>query len=138
MRTVCLLSACVSGKPPELFLYDVTSSYLEGEHNELADWGYNRDKKQIVLGLLCDEKGEPVSTEVFQGNTGDLSTFESQIKKVSMRFGCVRVTFVGDRGMIKGGQIEVSLIFIKVSSLVLSGSVLVQSTTTKRIWLNTS
>lgn len=99
-----------SGKPPELFLYDVTSSYLEGEYNELADWGYNRDKKrgkkQIVVGLLCDEKGEPVSTEVFQGNTGDLSTFESQIKKVSMRFGCERVTFVGDRGMIKGGQIE--------------------------------
>ena len=41
---------------PELFLYDVTSSYLEGEHNELAEWGYNRDKKrgkkQIVIGLL--------------------------------------------------------------------------------------
>ncbi len=97
-------------KPPELFLYDVTSSYLEGEHNELADWGYNRDKKrgkkQIVIGLLCDEQGEPVSTEVFEGNTADLSTFESQIKKVSARFGCERITFVGDRGMIKSGQIE--------------------------------
>jgi len=59
-------------RAPELFLYDVTSSYLEGEHNELADWGYNRDKKrdkkQIVIGLLCDEEGEPVSTEVFEGN----------------------------------------------------------------------
>jgi hypothetical protein len=99
-----------SGEPPELFLYDVTSSYLEGEHNELADWGYNRDKKrgkkQIVIGLLCDEEGEPVSTEVFEGNTADLSTFESQVKKAVDRFGCERVTFVGDRGMIKSGQIE--------------------------------
>ncbi len=95
---------------PELFLYDVTSSYLEGDKNELADWGYNRDKKrgkkQIVIGLLCDEEGEPVSIEVFEGNTADLSTFESQVKKVSTRFGCERVTFVGDRGMIKSGQIE--------------------------------
>ena len=95
---------------PRLFLYDVTSSYLEGEHNELADWGYNRDKKQgkkqIVIGLLCDETGEPVSTEVFTGNTSDLQTFESQIEKAARRFGCQRVTFVGDRGMIKSGQIE--------------------------------
>ena len=48
---------------PELFLYDVTSSYLEGDQNELADWGYNRDKKrgkkQIVIGLLCDEEEGP-------------------------------------------------------------------------------
>jgi hypothetical protein len=95
---------------PKLFLYDVTSSYLEGDKNELGNWGYNRDKKrgkkQIVIGLLCDEKGEPVSTEVFEGNTADLSTFASQVKKASMRFGCERVTFVGDRGMIKSGQIE--------------------------------
>ena len=95
---------------PQLFLYDVTSSYLEGDKNELAEWGYNRDKKrgkkQIVIGLLCDAEGEPVSVEVFKGNTGDVSTFESQVKKVSTRFGCDRVTFVGDRGMIKSGQIE--------------------------------
>ena len=95
---------------PELFLYDVTSSYLEGEHNALADWGYNRDKKrgkkQIVIGLLCDELGEPVSTEVFTGNTGDLETFSSQVQKARDHFGCERVTFVGDRGMIKSAQIE--------------------------------
>jgi len=95
---------------PGLFLYDVTSSYLEGMHNDFGDWGYNRDKKrgkkQIVIGLLCDAEGEPVSTEVFRGNTGDLSTFESKVKKASQRFGCERVTFVGDRGMIKSGQIE--------------------------------
>jgi hypothetical protein len=95
---------------PDLFLYDVTSSYLEGDQNELADWGYNRDKKrgkkQIVIGLLCDEQGEPVSVEVFTGNTLDPQTFGSQIQKAAERFGCKRVTFVGDRGMIKSAQIK--------------------------------
>lgn len=97
------------GRKPELFLYDVTSSYLEGLHNELAAWGYNRDKKsgkkQVVVGLLCDEEGDPVSVEVFTGNTRDFATFGSQVKKVAKEFGGERVTLVGDRGMIKTGQI---------------------------------
>ena len=88
----------------------MTSSYLEGDQNKLADYGYNRDKKrgkkQIVIGLLCDEEGESVSTEVFEGNTSDLDTFGYQVKKASERFSCERVTFVGDRGMIKIGQID--------------------------------
>jgi transposase len=105
-----LFSARRGSTKPRLFLYDVTSSYLEGDHNALGAYGYNRDgkkgKKQIVIGLLCDEQGEPVSTEVFRGNTQDPATFASQVKKASQRFGCQEVTFVGDRGMIKSGQIE--------------------------------
>jgi transposase len=56
-------------------LYDITSSYLEGVDNELAKYGYNRDKKkgkqQIVIGLLTDQQGVPVSIEVFEGNRSD-------------------------------------------------------------------
>jgi len=96
--------------PPYLFLYDVTSSYLEGEQNELAEWGYNRDKKkgkkQIVIGLLTDEDGTPVTTEVFKGNTQDTASFASQIQKCKERFKCENVILVGDRGMIKSGQIK--------------------------------
>ena len=95
---------------PNLFLYDVTSSYLEGEKNELAQFGYNRDKKkgkrQIVVGLLCDNKGTPVSIEVFEGNTNDTKTVYSQINKVRERFGCQKVTFVGDRGMLKSASLS--------------------------------
>jgi hypothetical protein len=95
---------------PNLFLYDVTSSYLEGEKNELARYGYNRDKKkgklQIVVGLLCDNEGVPVSIEVFEGNTQDPKTVLSQIKKVRERFGCEKVTFVGDRGMLKSASLK--------------------------------
>lgn len=92
-----------------LFLYDVTSSYFEGAQNELAAFGYNRDgkrgKRQIVIGLLCDGRGDPVSIEVFEGNTSDPKTFLPQVRKVAERFGAKDVTFVGDRGMIKGPQI---------------------------------
>ena len=93
-----------------LFLYDVTSSYLEGVQNELAAFGYNRDgkrgKRQIVIGLLCNARGEPLSIEVFTGNTQDTATLASQIRKVAQRFGGGEVTFVGDRGMIRGRQME--------------------------------
>ena len=105
-----LFNGTYTDKKPELFLYDVTSSYLEGTCNELGAFGYNRDgkkgKRQIVIGLLCDEWGKPISIEVFKGNTNDTKTFYSQVKKVSERFGNSEITFVGDRGMIKGPQIE--------------------------------
>jgi len=110
----CLFKRRNGGRAPELFLYDVTSTYLEGEKNAFGDYGYSRDgkkgKKQIVVGLLCDEEGEPVSTEVFRGNPAkggtDAATFASQVRKAAERFGCRRVRFVGDRGMIGSGQIE--------------------------------
>jgi transposase len=91
--------------PPVLVLYDVTSSYFEGECNELGEYGYNRDKKsgkkQIVIGLLTDQQGEPLSVSVFKGNTADPSTLETQIDLLAQRFGINEVVMVGDRGMIK-------------------------------------
>lgn len=105
-----LLKSLYPEEKPDLFLYDVTSSYFEGVKNELADFGYNRDgkkgKMQIVIGLLCDKEGRPLSIEVFQGNTSDLTTFSSQVKKAAERFGGGSVSFVGDGGMIKKPQIE--------------------------------
>lgn len=100
----------VQAQNEDIFLYDVTSSYLEGTENHFAQYGYNRDgkkgKKQIVLGCLCDIDGNPISIKVYNGNTNDTKTFADQIKKAEIDFGCKRVTFVGDRGMIKSGQIS--------------------------------
>jgi len=94
----------------DIFLYDVTSSYLEGEKNELSEYGYNRDKKkgkkQIVVGLMLDTYGYPVTVEVFKGNTADTKTVSSQLKKLKDLFGVERVVFVGDKGMIKSSQID--------------------------------
>ena len=94
----------------QMFLYDVTSSYFEGTQNELADYGYNRDKKkgkkQIVVGLMLDEQGYPLTIEVFRGNTSDTKTVSSQLKKLKETFGVERVIFVGDKGMIKSAQMD--------------------------------
>ena len=98
----------IASPKEQLFLYDVTSSYLEGQYNALAAWGYNRDrkegKKQVVVGLLTDSQGEPVSTQVYRGNTNDLKTFGQQIHKLKKELGCEGVTLVGDRGMIRTDQ----------------------------------
>jgi len=98
------------GSSQGLFLYDVTSTYLEGKHNAFGAFGYNRDGKrgklQIVVGLLCNAAGHPLAIEVFPGNTQDTKTFASQVEKVANRFGGGEITFVGDRGMIKGPQIK--------------------------------
>jgi transposase len=96
--------------PPQLFLYDVTSSYLEGCNNILAAFGYNRDgkkgKQQLVIGLLTGPEGAPVAVRVFAGNTADPKTVAEQIRTLAHGFGVSKVTLVGDRGMLKLPQIE--------------------------------
>ena len=92
------------------FWYDVTSTYLEGEQNALAAFGYNRDqkerKRQIVVGLLCQQQGHPISIEAFRGNTQDTQTVSSQLLKLSKRFDRQKVVLVGDRGMIRPKQMK--------------------------------
>lgn len=101
------------GAAPTLVLYDVTSSYFEGTQNELAAFGYDRDKKrgkkQIVIGLLTAADGEPLAVKVFEGNTSDPKTVADQVRTVKDRFGISEVVFVGDRGMVKAsGKITLS------------------------------
>jgi transposase len=92
-----------------LVLYDVSSSYMEGNCCPLAKRGYSRDGKkgtlQIVYGLLCAPDGCPVAIEVFDGNTGDPTTLAPQIDKLKQRFGLDHVVLVGDRGMITEARI---------------------------------
>jgi len=91
-----------------IFLYDLSSSYLEGEKNELGCYGYNRDKKKgkkiITYGLLTDKDGYPLGIEVFPGNTSDNKTVQTQIAKIKNDYQAKYITFVGDKGMIKSGE----------------------------------
>ena len=95
-----------------LVLYDITSSYLEGEYedSEIVAYGYNRDKKrghkQIVISLLCNKEGCPVAVEVFEGNTKDESTVLHIIETVQNKYNITNLVFVGDRGMITTVQNE--------------------------------
>ena len=97
-----------------LILYDVTSTYLEGQHCPLAAFGHNRDgkkgKRQMVFGLLCAADGCPLAVEVFPGNTGDPTTLASQIRKIRDRFQVGRIALVGDRGMITAARIRQDLL----------------------------
>ncbi|MDR1480965.1 MAG: transposase [Planctomycetaceae bacterium] len=91
-------------------LYDISSSYVEGECCPLAKFGHNRDgkngKKIIVYGLLTDSHGRPISIQTYPGNRHDSTTVIDQVEKIRHQFGLNHVTLVGDRGMITGVQIE--------------------------------
>jgi transposase len=90
-----------------LILYDITSSYMEGEYedSDLVRFGYNRDGKrgheQIVISLLCSKEGCPVAVEVLPGNTKDETTFLDKIGDLREKYGVDKVVIAGDRGMVK-------------------------------------
>lgn len=87
-------------------MFDLSSTYVEGEKCDLAAFGYDRDKKrgkkQINFGLLTDAAGRPIALSVFPGNTGDPSTLMPQVAKLKEQYGLNVFTLVGDRGMITG------------------------------------
>ena len=91
-------------------LYDVSSSYYEGESCPLMQFGHNRDGKRgqpiVVYGVLADGRGRPLAVEAYAGNTGDPTTVPDQVEKVRGRFGLERVVLVGDRGLLTETQIK--------------------------------
>jgi Transposase DDE domain len=96
-----------------LALYDLTSTYFEGQTCPLAKFGHSRDGKrgklQIVFGLVCNADGCPVAVEVFDGNTGDPKTLAPQLGKLRERFHLTRVVLVGDRGLLTDARIREEL-----------------------------
>jgi len=94
----------------KVFLYDITSSYFEGDKCPLSEFGYNRDgkkgKKQIVLGIICDCVGRPVWCDVYKGNTQDQTTVQQQLHNLKDKLGVKEFIFVGDRGMVTNARIE--------------------------------
>ena len=98
-------------KNDALALYDLTSSYFEGQTCPLAALGHNRDGKkgklQVNYGLLTNRKGIPVSVSIFEGNTGDPKTLMPQVEKVRNTFGIEQFVMVGDRGMLTQKQVDV-------------------------------
>ncbi len=90
----------------DLFLYDVTSTYVEGEArlNPLAQRGYSRDHrgdcKQICIGLVVSREGFPLGYELFSGNRTDVTTVEEIIAIMEGRYGKANRIWVMDRGMV--------------------------------------
>jgi transposase len=90
----------------DLLLYDVTSTYFEGEAegNQLAARGYSRDRrpdcKQVCIGLVVARGGMPLGYEVFAGNRSDVTTLDEIIETMEGRYGTANRIWVLDRGMI--------------------------------------
>jgi len=89
----------------ELLLYDVTSTYFEGQAaaNPLARRGHSRDHrsdcKQVCIGLVVTREGVPLGYEVFAGNRADVTTVEEIVGMMERRYGQARRVWVMDRGM---------------------------------------
>jgi hypothetical protein len=91
-------------------LFDLSSSWVEGSHCELAAFGHSRDgkrgKQQIEYGLLTARDGCPVAVRVFAGNTGDPTTFTEAVTVMREKFHISEAVMVGDRGMITSARIK--------------------------------
>jgi transposase len=89
----------------EVLLYDVTSTYFEGEAegNVLARRGYSRDhrpdRKQVCIALVVTFDGFPLGYEVFAGNTHDSRTVQTIVDTMEARHGVVGRVWIADRGM---------------------------------------
>ena len=90
----------------ELFLYDMTSTYFEGQCpiNPQAKRGHSRDHrsdcKQVTLALVVTKEGLPLYFEVFDGNRSDVTTVEEVVEYVESIYGKSQRVWVMDRGMV--------------------------------------
>lgn len=96
----------------DLLLYDVTSTYFEGQAaaNPLAQRGYSRDHrsdcKQVCIGLVVTRCGLPLGYEVFAGNRHDSTTLQEIVGTMERRYGTAQRIWVLDRGLVSEENIE--------------------------------
>lgn len=96
----------------ELLLYDVTSTYFEGEckRNPMAQRGYSRDSRpdclQVCIGLVVTTDGIPLGYEVFDGNTNDSTTVEQIVLALEAKYGRANRIWVMDRGMVSEDNLK--------------------------------
>lgn len=96
--------------PSGMALFDLSSTWMTGNHCELAARGYSRDGKkglpQVNFGLLGDREGRPVAVRVFAGNTADPAAFTDIVTVVKDTFKLDDLVMVGDRGMITTARVN--------------------------------
>jgi transposase len=96
----------------DLLLYDVTSTYFEGqcEGNDQANRGYSRDNrgdcKQVCIALVVSRRGMPVGYELFAGNKADVTTVREIVTAMEDRYGKADRIWVMDRGMVSAANVE--------------------------------
>jgi len=89
----------------DLVFFDTTSLYFQGEGGEtLGQRGHSKDHrpdlKQMVVGVVLDQNGNPVCSELWPGNTADVKSLVPVVERLQTRFRIGAVCIVADRGMI--------------------------------------
>ena len=90
----------------DVLLYDLTSTYVEGQaaQNPMLQRGYSRDHrpdcKQVVIALIVNPEGFPLSYETFDGDRPDVTTLEAVMRLVERKYGRARRVWVFDRGIV--------------------------------------
>jgi len=96
----------------DVLLYDLTSSYGEGaaEKDPMMRRGYSRDHRpdcpQVVIALIVNIEGFPLSYETFDGNRADVTTLEAVLRMVERKYGKARRVWVFDRGIVSEENLE--------------------------------
>jgi transposase len=95
----------------DVLLYDLTSSYVEGAapKNPMMHRGYSRDHRpdclQVILAVIVNMDGFPLSYETFDGNRADVTTLETVMRMVERKYGQARRVWVFDRGIVSDANL---------------------------------
>jgi transposase len=89
----------------DMVFFDITSIYFEGEGGEaIGQRGHSKDHrpdlKQMVVGMVLDQNGNPLCSELWPGNAADVKSLVPIMERLKKRFGIASVSIVADRGMI--------------------------------------
>jgi transposase len=90
--------------PLDIVFFDTTSLYFEGQGGSMGNLGHSKDNRpdlnQMIVGVVLDKEGNPVCSEMWPGNTADVTTLIPVIERVRRRFPIGQLCIVADRGMI--------------------------------------
>ena len=94
----------------DLVFFDTTSIYFHGQGGEtIGQRGHSKDHrpdlKQMVVGMVLDQRGNPVCSELWPGNTADVKSLVPLVERLRTRFGIGSVCIVADRGMISAATL---------------------------------
>lgn len=90
--------------------YDLSSSYFVGTKCELSEYGRSKDNKphhkQVLLGILVNDRGYPFKWDVYPGNTAEVDTLLGNVDACKKRFRLKNITLVFDRGIVSNDNLE--------------------------------
>jgi hypothetical protein len=90
----------------DIVFFDTTTLYFEGEGGEIGERGHTKDHRpdlhQMIVGVVLDREGNPVCSEMWPGNTADVTSLLPIVQRIRRRFPIGQLCIVADRGMISG------------------------------------